>query len=114
MNFGYGMYLAYMQIRDACSVAPPEHSPFAMISSILRQDGDLADQSLCCLFMLMKELLSLHVVPQETLMKTIKTLLPFRWAHSDTHNDASALPLSLISHAPALPPFPGSLPLDPD
>ena len=79
MNFGYGMYLAYMQIRDACCVTSEETSPFAMVSEILaNQDNELADQSLCCLFMLMKELLGLVVVPPDVLTKTVKNLLPYR------------------------------------
>lgn len=78
MNFGYGMYLSYMQIRDACSVANEAESPFKMISSILEHDDELADQSICCLFMLMKELLTLQVVPSEMLTQTVQILLPYR------------------------------------
>ncbi|QDZ18955.1 hypothetical protein HOP50_02g14610 [Chloropicon primus] len=92
MNFGYGMYLMYMGIRDACSVAGPETSPFVMISNILRQDDEeLADQSLCCLFMLMKEFLCLHVVPSNVLMEALQILLPYRIWPLPVGNLASSL-----------------------
>ena len=78
MNFGYGMYLTYMQICDACSISQPHASPFVMVSELLGQDTELADQTVCCLLMFMKQLLGICVVPSDVLINTVKTLIPYR------------------------------------
>ncbi len=59
-----------MQICDACSTSKSDHSPFAMVSHILSQeDEELADQTVCCLFMLLRQLLSLYGVEKEVLVR---------------------------------------------
>ena len=91
MNFGYGMYLLYMQICDACSITGSENSPFVMVSDILSQGDKLADQTVCCLLTLLKQFLSLQTVPGDVLLRTFKALLPYRIWPLPVGSQASAL-----------------------